>query len=209
MWLFNKCFHGWEWSLLMTQILLLFWSLSWCSRPLWWLHDHKRRSHRATHSLDPKREPKLWIRENHALPWASQLALVVKNPPANSGDVKDVAWIPGSRRSPGGGHGNPLQHSCLENPMDRGAWHTTVNRVTKSQMWLMLLSTHAWSKVFFVKVYNTGYLKWTENWAILKHSCRGYSSTSDICDHIWEQITLPPSLPTSWKHRRRITVSTK
>ena len=52
---------------------------------------------------------------------ASQVA-VVKNPPANVGDVRDVGWIPGLGRSPGGGHDNPLQCSCLENPMDRGAW---------------------------------------------------------------------------------------
>ena len=50
-----------------------------------------------------------------------QVALVVKNPPANSADTRDVGSMPGSGRSPGGGHGNPLQYSCLENPMDRGA----------------------------------------------------------------------------------------
>ena len=59
--------------------------------------------------------------------------LVVKNPPANAGDSRDVGSIPGSRRSPGGGHGNPLQYSRLENPMDRGAWRATVHGVTKSQ----------------------------------------------------------------------------
>ena len=53
---------------------------------------------------------------------ASQVVLVVKNPPANAGDVRDVGLIPGSGRPPGGGHGNPLQYSCQENPMDRGAW---------------------------------------------------------------------------------------
>ena len=47
---------------------------------------------------------------------------VVKNMPANAGDTKDVGSIPGSGRSTGGGHGNPFQYSCLENPMDRGAW---------------------------------------------------------------------------------------
>ena len=52
---------------------------------------------------------------------ASQVALVVKNPPANAGDLKDAGSIPGLGRSPGGGHGNPLQYSCLENPLDRGA----------------------------------------------------------------------------------------
>ena len=51
----------------------------------------------------------------------SQVVLVVKNPPANAGDVKAAGSIPGLGRSPGGGHGNPLQYSCLENPMDRGA----------------------------------------------------------------------------------------
>ena len=59
----------------------------------------------------------------------SQVVLVVKNPPANAGDVKAAGSIPGLGRSPGGGHGNPLQYSCLENPMERGA---TVHRVTKS-----------------------------------------------------------------------------
>ena len=55
---------------------------------------------------------------------------VVKNPPANAGDTDS---IPGSGRSPGVGNGNPLQNSCLENPMDRGAWQVTVHVVTKSQ----------------------------------------------------------------------------
>ena len=54
-------------------------------------------------------------------PWFSQVALVVKNPPAHAGDVRDLGVIHGSGRSPRGGHGNPLQYSCLKNPMDRGA----------------------------------------------------------------------------------------
>ena len=58
------------------------------------------------------------------------MALVVKNPPANA---EDMGLIPGSGRSPEGGHGNPLQYSCLENPMDRGAWGATVHGVAKSQ----------------------------------------------------------------------------
>ena len=62
-----------------------------------------------------------------------QVALVVKNLPANAEDIKDLGSIPGSRRSPGGGHGNPLQHSCLENPMDRRAWRATVYRVAKTE----------------------------------------------------------------------------
>ena len=57
----------------------------------------------------------------------------VKNPPTNAEDKRDVGSIPGSGWSPGGGNGNPFQYSCLENPMDRGAWRTTVQRVTKSR----------------------------------------------------------------------------
>ena len=58
---------------------------------------------------------------------------MVKSPPANAGGIRDAGLIPGSGRSPGGGHGDPLQHSCLENPMDRGAWWATVHRVAESQ----------------------------------------------------------------------------
>ena len=59
------------------------------------------------------------------------MAPVVKNPSAKAGDTRDVGSVPGLRRSPGEGNGNPLQYSCLENPMDRGAWQATVHRVTK------------------------------------------------------------------------------
>ena len=58
---------------------------------------------------------------------------MVKNPPANARDVGDAGSVPGSGRSPGGGHGNPLQYSCLENPMDRGVWQVIVHGVAKSQ----------------------------------------------------------------------------
>ena len=63
---------------------------------------------------------------------ASQMALLVKNPPANAGDIWNSGLIPGLGRSPGGGHGNPLQYSCLENPLERWAWWATVHGVTKS-----------------------------------------------------------------------------
>ena len=58
---------------------------------------------------------------------------MVKNPPANTQDVRDAGSIPGSGRFPGGGHGNPVQDSCLENPMARGALWAMVHRATKSQ----------------------------------------------------------------------------
>ena len=63
---------------------------------------------------------------------ASQFELVINNPLSSEGDIRDVGLIPGSARSPGGGHGNPLQYSCLENPMERGAWRATVHRATKT-----------------------------------------------------------------------------
>ena len=69
---------------------------------------------------------------------------MVKNPPANVGDVREVGSIPDLGTFPGGGHGNPLQYSCLENPGDRGAWQATVHRVTKSQTRLNdLARTHS------------------------------------------------------------------
>ena len=71
---------------------------------------------------------------------------VVKNLPANSGDARDVGWISGSERSPGRGNGNPLLHSCLENPMDRGAWQVTFYGAAKS--WTRM-SIHAPTSPFW------------------------------------------------------------
>ena len=64
---------------------------------------------------------------------ASRVALVGKSPPASAGALGGEGLIPGSGRSPGGGHGNPRQYSCLENPMGRGGWWATVHGVAKSQ----------------------------------------------------------------------------
>ena len=73
---------------------------------------------------------------------ASEAALVVKKLPANAGDIGNTGSIPGLGRS-GGGNGKPLQCSCLEDPMDRGTWWTTVHGDTKTQTWLKRLSTQA------------------------------------------------------------------
>ena len=73
---------------------------------------------------------------------------MVKNLPVNAGDVRDVGSIPGLGRSPGGGRGNLLQYSCLENPMDRGAGWFTVHQVAKSQTKLKWLSMHTHTECY-------------------------------------------------------------
>ena len=80
--------------------------------------------------------PFVWLR-------ASWVALVVKNLPANEGDIRDMGSIPRSRRVPEGGPDNPLQYSCLENSMDRGVWWVMVHRAAKSWTRLKWLSMHA------------------------------------------------------------------
>ena len=70
------------------------------------------------------------------------MVLAVKNLPANAGDVRDVGSIPGSGRSPGGGHGNPIQNSSLKNPKGRGIWRATVHRVAESDMTKRLSLAH-------------------------------------------------------------------
>ena len=77
----------------------------------------------------------LWFRPCETL-GALHVALVVMNLPASAGDFRDMRLI---RKIPGGRHGNPLQYSCLENPMDRGAWRATVRRIAESWTWLKWL----------------------------------------------------------------------
>ena len=91
------------------------------------------------------KDKEVWCVAVHGVPksqtWLSDwttttqtlVVLVVKNPPVNAGDLRDMGLIPVSGRSPGGGHGNSLQYSCLENPMDSGVWQAMVQRVTQNQ----------------------------------------------------------------------------
>ena len=108
-----------------------------------------------TRSFGPQEATRTWALGGPPMPQlsagqggASQLAPVVKNSPAHAGDTRDVGSIPGLGRSPGGGHGNPLQFACLESPMDRGAWWAAVQGVTKSRTRLI---THALSFSSFQK----------------------------------------------------------
>ena len=73
------------------------------------------------------------------------MVVVVKNPPVNAGDIRDAGSVPGSGGSPGGGHGDPLQYSCLENPMDRGAWQATDHRAAESDTTRDLAHTRRFS----------------------------------------------------------------
>ena len=81
------------------------------------------------------------------------MTLVVKNPPANAGDSNRLVFNPGLGRSPRGGDGKPLQYSCLENPMDRGAWQSTVHGVAKS--WTPLSKFHF--NYIYVYIYKIGH----------------------------------------------------
>ena len=68
----------------------------------------------------------------YPLLWTSQVVLVINSPPASAGDMRDMGSISELGRSPEGGHGNPLQYSCLENPLDRGAWQVIIHTVAQS-----------------------------------------------------------------------------
>ena len=77
---------------------------------------------------------------------------MVKNLPANAGDIRDAGSIPGLGRSLGVGNGTPLQYSCLENFMDRGAWQGAIHGVAKNWTWLKQLSTHSFTLIADVKL---------------------------------------------------------
>ena len=115
--------------------------------------------------------------------WASQAVLVVKNLPASAGDERDRDLIPRSWRSPGGGHHNPLPYSCLENPMDRGAWQATVHGVAKNWTWLtftyivcihFLLITSFWNNILLLII-----LSWAS-------SCRCWFWLQTTCIQLFE-----------------------
>ena len=86
-----------------------------------------------------------WLNNFHFHFVASQVAPLVKNLPANARDARDSGLIPGSGKSSGGWTGKLLQYSCLENPMDRGAWQATVHRITKNQTRLKWFNTYQYS----------------------------------------------------------------
>ena len=121
--------------------------------------------------------------------WTSQVVLVVKNLPANAGDMSDLGSIPGWGRSPGGGHGNPLQFSCLENLMDRGAWWAKDQGVAKRRTRLKRLSMH--SQEYYRRKFLV--LKGRETGSSLSHLIqRGFLGRKSTSGLVWFTIQRMP-----------------
>ena len=128
--------RGWDgWMASPTQ-----WTWVWVNSGIWWWTGRpgvlqSMGLQRVVHDCATELN---WTELQYRASW---VVLVVKNPPANAGDARHMGLIPESGRSPGGGHGNPLQYSCLDNPMDRGVWWAAVHGVAKSWIWLKQFST--------------------------------------------------------------------
>ena len=139
---------------------------------------------------------------------------VVENPPANAGDVRDRASVSGLRRSPGGAHDNPLQYSCLENPMDRRAWQAIVHGVAKSLTWLQWFSTCSGRRPLFYRycpfsigTYPPGHLilichliwwLWVDRWLSNLYSQSKISFWSLILN---SPLHLPWHIPHTWSSK--------
>ena len=119
---------------------------------------------------------------------------MIKNPPASAGDVRDTGSIPGLGRSPGGEHGNPLQYSCLENPMDRGAWRATVHGVTKSRTQLEQLSNHSTSlpkkDLRNIQLYLDFPIIWIKP-SLCQHSCLLFCSSLFFFSYLLGSLATP------------------
>ena len=127
--------------------------------------------------------------------------------PANAGDTREAGLILGLGRSLGGGHGNPLQYSCLENPMDRGAWPTIVHRVAKSQTQLKWLSAHTWALWGALRPRSLA----SSEELVIRHcsACKVRMKTphharGHLCPQLWTWIhpkgSLPPTRPALCVH---------
>ena len=122
------------------------------------------------------------------------MVLELKNLPANAGDIRDAGSVPGSGRSPGGGHGNPFQYSCLENPMDRGAWQAMVHRVARSQTWLKQLSMRAYKLLESRKSVEVRNNHWeVHTLRANRHGKRSYSESTEPTNWVEEKVL--PSIP--------------
>ena len=131
--------------------------------------------------------------------WVSLVALVVKNLPANAGDIRDTSSIPGWEISPRGGHGNPLQYSFLENLMDREAWQATVHRVTQSWTRLKQFNVHSFLKIEFFTYHDNSRLSFPQLlWLVIFPDVFGDSILLFrwvICDYLLSLFLLISKSP--------------
>ena len=170
-----------------------------CSNPSHSYHSFATSSlHNFTRYLLLRAPPSTWkflqisFRLSLSSVRSSQVAQVVKKPPINTGDKKDEGWIPGLGRSPGGGHGNPLQYSCLENPMERETWRLQSMGSQRVQ--------HDWSGLTQCT------LLWRLSWQSLQGNVSNVSplcspepwlAWSFFCFHTWSPTTWGSSWPCS------------
>ena len=119
------------------------------------------------------------------------MVLIVKNPPTNAGDIRDAGSVPGWGRSTGGGHGNPLQYSCLENPMVRGAWWATVHEGAKSQTRLKQFSTHIPSYSLYKTGASSSQREGRQTWL----QCHRCSPSHGHMMSLWSFVLPGPSHP--------------
>ena len=135
---------GHDWKTSLSLFTFMYWRRKWQPTPVFLPGESQGRGNLAGCRLWGCTESDIteviWQQQQQDSVWVFPGDSVVRNPPVNAGDA---GLIPESGRSPGGGYGNSLQYSCLENPMDRGAWWATVHGAAKSQTWLKQLSTHA------------------------------------------------------------------
>ena len=127
-------------------------------------------------------------------PLTSQVAIVVNNLPANAEDIRDVGLVPGSGRSLGGGHGNSLQYSCLENLMDREAWQGVTYRITKSWACLKWLSMQACSLTLTLAILFGMSLKAKETQTKIS-KCKNKNKLKQKCI----KLKITRELSTKWK----------
>ena len=130
-----------------------------------------------------------------SMPRASQLALEVKNLPANAGARTDTGSVPGLGRSPAEGHGDPLQYSCLENPKDRGAWQATVHSVAKSWTSLKQFSTSMPAIMRILSLPCVGPKKGPLRWNWVPHVPGEW--TLSIPGQVWVQLMGCPGFSAS------------
>ena len=120
--------------------------------------------------------------------------LVVKNPPVNARDARDAGLIPGLGISPEGGHGNPLQYSCLGNPMNTGAWQATVYEVTKGWTWLSAHTYHTHPLIlrptFFFLFPHFTILKLEQALLSYHVASRGFYRQGNVLSRVMEKVEL-------------------